>query len=98
MSTPASQPILNALTPDRQKLEVLRQHFPQAIEMGVDGHIRINASYADIPVKERWKIDSAKQFFKALQDLPALKDGGVHIKYQTKINGESLSQLISYMT
>ena len=43
MSTPASQPILNALTPDRQKLEVLRQHFPQAIEMGVDGHIRINA-------------------------------------------------------
>lgn len=51
----------------------------------------------DIPVKERWKIDSAKQFFKALQELPALKGGGVQVKYQTKINGESLAQLISGM-
>lgn len=53
---------------------------------------------SDIPIKEKWKIDSAKQFFKALQDLPELKQKGVHIHYQTKINGESLAQLISSMT
>ena len=50
---------------------------------------------SDIPAKEKWKIESAKQFFKALQDLPALKEKGVQIHYQTKINGESLAQLIS---
>jgi adenine-specific DNA-methyltransferase len=44
MTQPATQPILSALTPDQQKLEVLRQHFPQAIEVGTDGHIRINAA------------------------------------------------------
>ena len=52
-------------------------------------------SYADIPAKERWKIDSAKQFFKALQELPQVKTAGIQVKYQTKINGESLAQLIS---
>lgn len=52
---------------------------------------------SDIPAKEKWKIDSAKQVFKALQDLPALKEKGVQIHYQTKINGESLAQLISDM-
>lgn len=51
----------------------------------------------DIPSKERWKIDSARQFFKALQELPALKTSGVRVKYQTKINGESLAQLIMDM-
>ena len=54
-------------------------------------------SRSDIPVKEKWKIDSAKQFFKALQDLPELKEKGVQIRYETKINGESLAQLISSM-
>lgn len=44
MTQPATQPILSALTPDEQKLEVLRQHFPQAIEVGADGRIRINAA------------------------------------------------------
>lgn len=48
MSQP--QPILNALTPDQRKLEVLRQHFPQAIEVGVDGHIRINAAALQLAV------------------------------------------------
>jgi type III restriction enzyme len=52
---------------------------------------------SDIPIKEKWKIDSAKQFFKALQELPELKEKGVQIHYQTKINGESLAQLISSM-
>ena len=51
--------------------------------------------YSDISTKEKWKIDSAKQFFKALQALPELKDGGIKIHYQTKINGEKLEQLIS---
>ena len=52
---------------------------------------------SEIPVKEKWKIDSARQFFKALQDLPELKDKGVQIRYETKINGERLAQLISRM-
>ena len=54
-------------------------------------------NYADIPTKERWKMDSAKQFFKALQDLPAIKESGVSVRYERKINGESLAQLISGM-
>ncbi len=37
-------PILNTPTPDQIKLEVLRQHFPQAIETDADGRIRINAN------------------------------------------------------
>ena len=49
----------------------------------------------DIPAREKWKIESAKQFFKALQALPELKDKGVQIHYQTKINSDSLAQLIS---
>ncbi|OGA96189.1 MAG: hypothetical protein A3E79_13610 [Burkholderiales bacterium RIFCSPHIGHO2_12_FULL_61_11] len=52
-------------------------------------------NYADIPTKEKWKIDSARKFFKALQELPDLKEKGVQIHYQSKINGESLAQLIS---
>lgn len=49
---------------------------------------------ADISVKEKWKIDSAKHFFKALQALPELKEKGIQIRYETKINGDSLAQLI----
>ena len=52
---------------------------------------------SDIPIKEKWKIDSARQFFKALQALPELKEKGVQIHYETKINNESLAQLISSM-
>ena len=54
-------------------------------------------SRSEIPVKEKWKIDSAKQFFKALQDLPELKEKGIQVRYETKINGERLAQLISSM-
>ncbi len=52
-------------------------------------------SLSDIPSKEKWKIASAKNFFKALQELPELKSKGVKIQYQTKINGETLADLIS---
>ena len=55
------------------------------------------ASEGDIALKEKQKIASAKAFFKALQNLPQLQAQGVHIRYQTKINGESLAQLISSM-
>lgn len=51
----------------------------------------------EIPAREKWKIDSAKHFFKALQELPSLKAQGVRIHYETKINGDSLSQLIFNM-
>ena len=134
-------PILNAAAPNQHKLELLRQHFPQALETDtveesnqtnitvfaklpkIDiptaaGKYNPDFGYAitqdgsaqalylvvetkgydnrsDIPAKEKWKIDSAKQYFKALQELPALKQKGVQIHYQTKINGESLAQLIS---
>jgi adenine-specific DNA-methyltransferase len=37
-------PILNAPTPNQHKLELLCQHFPQAVETDADGRIRINAS------------------------------------------------------
>lgn len=50
-----------------------------------------------IPIKEKWKIDSAKQFFKTLQNLPELEEKGIQIHYQTKINGEALAQLIAGM-
>ena len=55
------------------------------------------ANEGDIPLKEKQKIASAKRFFQALQNLPQLQTQGIHIRYQTKINGESLAQLISSM-
>jgi len=42
----------------------------------------------DIPERERWKIDSAKHFF------TALKKQGVDVHYKTKINQDSLAQLM----
>ncbi|GBU14655.1 site-specific DNA-methyltransferase [Polaromonas sp.] len=39
-----TEPILNAPTPNAAKLELLRQHFPQAIETDAQGRIRVNAS------------------------------------------------------
>ncbi len=39
-----SNPILNAPTPNQTKLELLRQHFPQAIECDAQGRIRINTA------------------------------------------------------
>ena len=41
---PKPQPILNVPMPDQHKLEVLRQHFPQAVEVDPQGRIRINAA------------------------------------------------------
>lgn len=43
---------------------------------------------ADIPDDERWKIDSAKRFFAALNKQ------GLDVQYRTKINHETLAQLI----
>lgn len=45
-------------------------------------------SRQDIPERERWKMDSAKHFF------AALKEQGVEVHYKTKINQDSLSQLM----
>ena len=39
-----TKPILNAPAPNAAKLEVLRQHFPQAIETDSQGRVRINAA------------------------------------------------------
>ena len=44
------QPILNTPTHDQIKLEVLRQHFPQAIETDADGRIHINASALQLAI------------------------------------------------
>ena len=44
--------------------------------------------YGDIPTKERWKIDSAKRFFDALQKQ------GTPVEFHTKINRETLTQII----
>ena len=43
----------------------------------------------EIPLKEKWKIQSAHQFFNALQAK------GVQVHYRRKINNDSLAQLIS---
>jgi len=43
-------PILNAPTPDQQKLELLRQHFPQAVETDAQGRIRINAAMLQLAI------------------------------------------------
>ena len=45
-----SQPILDTTTPDQHKLEVLRQHFPGAVETDAQGHIRINAAALQLTV------------------------------------------------
>ena len=37
-------PILTAPTPNQTKLELLRQHFPQAVETDAQGRIRVNAA------------------------------------------------------
>ena len=37
-------PILNAPTPNQHKVELLRQHFPQALETDTQGRIRVNAA------------------------------------------------------
>ena len=45
-------------------------------------------SQQDIPERERWKMESAKHFF------AALKDQGIEVHYKTKINQDSLAQLM----
>lgn len=42
--------ILAAPTPDQIKLELLRQHFPQALETDAQGRIRINAAALQIAI------------------------------------------------
>ncbi len=46
-------------------------------------------SALQIPEKERWKMESAKRFFHALQQ------NGVPVHYRAKINSHSLSQLLA---
>ncbi|MFZ3142384.1 site-specific DNA-methyltransferase [Polaromonas sp.] len=43
-------PILNAPTPGQRKLELLRQHFPQAVETDAQGRIRINAGALQLAI------------------------------------------------
>ena len=43
-------PILTAPTPNQTKLELLRQHFPQALETDAQGRIRINAAALQLAV------------------------------------------------
>lgn len=45
-----SQPILDAATPNQHKLEILRQHFPQALEVDAQGHVRINAAALQLAI------------------------------------------------
>ncbi|MDZ7939301.1 MAG: hypothetical protein U5M53_13905 [Rhodoferax sp.] len=45
-----SHPILTTPSPAAQSLDVLRQHFPQAIETDAQGRIRINAAALQLAV------------------------------------------------
>ncbi len=59
----------------------------QALYLVVEtkGYDRFN----EVSTLEQWKIQSAKQFFKALQAQ------GIPVHYRTKINSDTLAQLIS---
>ncbi len=45
-----SHPILNAPTPNQLKLNILREHFPQALETDAQGRIRINAAALQLAI------------------------------------------------
>jgi type III restriction enzyme len=47
---------------------------------------------SDVPSKERWKIDSARQFFKALQQE------GVPVHFETKLNRQGLADIIQNLS
>lgn len=59
---------------------------PQALYLVVETKGYDNLQ--DVPERERWKITSAQHFFNAL------KQSGVDVHFKTKINSESLAQLI----
>ncbi len=46
----------------------------------------------DIPKEEKQKIDYAKKFFESLKNQ--LKDENIEVRYKTRINGQSLSDLL----
>lgn len=50
------------------------------------------ANLGDVPGKERWKIDSAKRFFEALQKE------GLPVQFETKLNGLGLTQILQSLT
>lgn len=47
-------------------------------------------SFAEVPERERWKIDSAKAFFTALKD-----QHGVEVSFKRKLNPDALSALLA---
>jgi type III restriction enzyme len=47
---------------------------------------------SDISIKERMKVDSAKQFFQAL------RQAGLPVQFQTKLNTDDLAQIIKQIT
>ena len=46
----------------------------------------------DVPTKERWKIESAKRFFVALQKQ------GTAVRFETKLNQHALTEIIQQIT
>lgn len=59
---------------------------PQALYLVVE--TKGYDSLQDVSERERWKIESAKHFFNALKQV------GIPVHFKTKINNESLAQLI----
>ena len=47
---PMTQPIFTAPLPNADKLELLRQHFPGALDTDAQGHIRINAAALQLAI------------------------------------------------
>ena len=68
---------------------IRRANAPQALYLVVE--TKGYDTEAEVPERERWKIQSARRFFAALQAQ------GVPVKYETKINHEQLAQLIDHM-
>jgi type III restriction enzyme len=65
---------------------VLRGNETQALYLVVE--TKGYDHYGDIPTSERWKIDSARRFFEALRAQ------GTPVEFHTKLNRESLTQII----
>lgn len=43
-TTPETRPFFQMPSPAAQKLELLRQHFPEAVQVDADGRVRVNAA------------------------------------------------------
>lgn len=81
--------MLNAPSPAAQKLEQLRELFPTAIETYAQGRVRINASALQLALGPANPAGVQVE-----EDGFELRWVGIHVQFQTKLNGHGLTQLL----